>query len=759
MTASFQPRSAFELVVTMESDWHVGTGAGRIGSVDRLAVRDRDGFPCLPAKTLTGIWRDACEQVAWGLDGAPGGDPPVADSEAPSWRRLVAVVFGDEPAVPGTAGRRYPAGPRPKALSVRSARLGPTLRAALDRPGLRDAVTYVRPSVRIDPWSGRAMDRHLRFTEVARAGCALRASDCRLELDLLEGEERAAAWALLVAGMRLVDHVGGGRRRGAGRCRWSVESVGEEDELAIVDWLSQAPPPKAPARRPKGRTGLAPLPAGEGGWLDFPLIVRLLDPVVAAARVLGNVTETLDHLPGRLLLPLIERACAGAGVDVRPAIARGDLRALPAYLEVGEERGRPVPFLARRAKGAGESGRLHLGGDTPGLKQVRKGYVGSWTGGEAIELAEVETALHMHNTVDDATQRPRDAGGVYSYEAIEAGTVLRGIVRVRESLAGRLGPCLRALVGVAEIGRSRKDDFGRVELEVGGPAAVPTARSGDGLWLWCLSDVLLEPRPHEVPLSPAALLVEAAGELLGARLQLHPETPPQVRVRRHDAWQTRWSMPRPSLVAIAAGSVVRLEPVPIDLSRAADGLGLRRAEGFGEIVLDDPLLFEREVDYRPPARRQRADGAQLAPVPAADLRFAELVEREAWRSTLRAMAIARGASDEFRGDSLHWKPGKPGRSQLGALRTMVRLRSPDREARLRRLTEVRNRRDKWTPGALDVLRDLFERPDAVWELLPEEGWPKVDEDRAGELRRELRDEALVLLVDEAARRHAREEEG
>ena len=30
--------------------------------------RDADGLPFVPAKTLRGIWRDACERVAYGLD-------------------------------------------------------------------------------------------------------------------------------------------------------------------------------------------------------------------------------------------------------------------------------------------------------------------------------------------------------------------------------------------------------------------------------------------------------------------------------------------------------------------------------------------------------------------------------------------------------------------------------------------------------------------------------------------------------------------
>ncbi|HET6382576.1 MAG TPA: RAMP superfamily CRISPR-associated protein, partial [Armatimonadota bacterium] len=78
------------LTLSMESDWHVGLGAGRRGDADRLIRRDQDGLPYVPARTLLGIWRDSCEVVARGLDdGAPDGP----------WSAWVNALFGDQPAL------------------------------------------------------------------------------------------------------------------------------------------------------------------------------------------------------------------------------------------------------------------------------------------------------------------------------------------------------------------------------------------------------------------------------------------------------------------------------------------------------------------------------------------------------------------------------------------------------------------------------------------------------------------------------------
>ena len=52
------------LKIEFQSDWHIGSGAGIPGSVDRQVLRDSQGFPYIPGKTLTGILRDAAEFVA-----------------------------------------------------------------------------------------------------------------------------------------------------------------------------------------------------------------------------------------------------------------------------------------------------------------------------------------------------------------------------------------------------------------------------------------------------------------------------------------------------------------------------------------------------------------------------------------------------------------------------------------------------------------------------------------------------------------------
>ena len=47
--------SRYTLQVKFESDWHIGSGAGAHDGIDRGVVRDHDGLPFVPAKSMTGM--------------------------------------------------------------------------------------------------------------------------------------------------------------------------------------------------------------------------------------------------------------------------------------------------------------------------------------------------------------------------------------------------------------------------------------------------------------------------------------------------------------------------------------------------------------------------------------------------------------------------------------------------------------------------------------------------------------------------------
>ena len=87
------------LCLTFYSDWHVGSGAGIPGSVDRQVLRDEEGFPYVPGKTLTGILRDAAEWIADTRDAAEqvAGAQGAAEKKDQRWKKVLIGLFGEQP--------------------------------------------------------------------------------------------------------------------------------------------------------------------------------------------------------------------------------------------------------------------------------------------------------------------------------------------------------------------------------------------------------------------------------------------------------------------------------------------------------------------------------------------------------------------------------------------------------------------------------------------------------------------------------------
>jgi CRISPR-associated protein Csx10 len=801
--------TSFVARLTMLSDWHVGSGAGRPGNIDRLVIRDTDDLPYVPAKTLTGMWRDGCERLAFGLDeGSPNG----------VWGCLVNHVFGEQPSR-APAGADHPKPPAAAVLSVRSAHLPRALSAVLRGSSpraraLQAALTFVQPGVKIDEKSGRADDDHLRFVEMARGGTTLTA-DCRLRI---APEFAVSATALLVAGAALVERLGGKRRRGAGNCRLDVlDGNGQPLALApILDWLRvnaasiECPEqPDRPADVPMALVG-----AASDDWVTVPLVIELLAPVAVGYRTVGNVLESLDFIPGTYLLPHVTRVLEALGVHVRPAIARGDVRVLNATISIDDKPGRRAPFCFETRK---EKEGVHDPGQTRNLlldaedvnvpqhKPVREGYLGR-SDGETTPYVKVKQVLRTHNTVDEEPQRPTEAvGGVFSYWAIdpeqdEGPAVFRTELRLGQSLVPAIDRWWEALAAdEIDLGRSKKDDYGRVrlraEFQAHGPREEPTTPQDPvtELFVWALSDVLssdasLRPRPDAAGLQHE---LEARLGENGNTVKLalvhdanpRPDEPRPVdgkgnpkafvRVRRVESWNVSWSLPRPTLVALEAGTCARYQVVEGRIDQAqldaieAAGIGERTAEGFGQVSFNDPLICSEPV-LRKKDRGQAESGgeAQLRPNQEG-YAAARVLEEQVWRETIRRAALTFAARENEASSYFHWTDRKPPMTQLGALRDAVRsLQDPESAAAitngwLKRIRETSNRREKWPEAALDAIETLLTDPHRVWDLIQGADrveWPTLTHKAESELRRQLWALAVRSLIDACVRAHKRRQD-
>ncbi|MBI5758595.1 MAG: hypothetical protein HZA46_08765, partial [Planctomycetales bacterium] len=625
---------------------------------------------------------------------------------------------------------------------------------------------------------GRAMDEHLRFEEMARTRAVLTGT-CSVSLP--DGaSDRMAATALLIASTNLVERIGGKRRRGGGRCKLDIIEITNVEMNAALDWLesnSQAPGVPRPSDSSLA-AWIEASPTDTSEWISIPLLLELASPLAVSSRTVGNVAESLDFVPGTYLLPHVTAAFAGLGMDVRPAIARGDLRVLPATIDVGGQAGWPVPLALFLRKEQGsfadrESLRNRLvepeQTNEPQFKQCRGGYVGTAEPDTLPSYVTVPLIVRTHNTVEEESQRPTtEVGGVYSYEAI-ATKRLRTELRLRKSLYEQLTSkpdWRRAIEGSCRFGRSKKDDYGAVVLSVADPHSVPGARpcQDNRLAVWLLSDVLLRDKRLR-----AAPTIESLGNELGRRLGVKlTSVIPLVRVRRTESWHVGWGLPRASLVTLNAGSCVLFavdsEPALDKLNKIeAEGIGERTSEGYGQVRFNNPLLLIAPNTLKPARNVATSTTPPAVPLLEAEetYEYACRIEEEAWREEIRRAALT--AAQVRQRELLGWDAQReqPPMSQIGGLRGVLQLlQSWDNRAMvigwLEHLRDTKRREEKWPGNSLQRLVRLLREPQAVWEVLEPAKWPTLTEHAGERLRTKLWAVAVRSLIDACIRAHKRE---
>ena len=763
MNTALTPRSQFEATLKLTSDWHVGLGAGRPGEIDRLIQRDTAGLPFIPAKTLTGMWRDACETVALGLD----------NGETGVWSAWVIYLFGEQPAIATpTQVRAQQHPPRAAALSIRDASFSDGFKQAIvgNQP-LLAAMTFIKPGIGIDGKTGCAKENFLRFEEMARAGATLQAS-CELSLADLSEEQQKAAYCLLAVSTRLMTRLGGKRRRGAGSCELTIE----DHIKPWLDWLKENPNPSPPPSvvdseevnpQWKKDQNSDQLSEQSQAWQTVPLQITTHSPLVIACRTLGNVVETLDYIPGsHLQRPIMQRLrpqLKGSDIDLGQAIAHKELLVTNATLEIQNQRGLPIPLALSGTKlggGLKEGGTVYnlLAETAPQQIQLKKEQAGYLIPGELEHLPPFSTvgkAVLTHNTVDDAVQRPtQSVGGVYSYQAIVPKTTFRAELRLPDYLVTQLAKVQadwwKTLTGEARLGQSKKDSYGQVTLTAAAPETASSATEIAGtenqrLTVWLLSDLLLRDERLR-PSTSVEVFAKVLGDRLGCKLTYQQpwkaestESPSKIslvaRSHRLESWQVRWGLPRPSLAGFAAGSCFvftleageQLDPAKLT-ALAIQGVGNRCAEGFGQVSFNSPLLTQ------PTSKRSAAEISSDAssvsppvllspPVGSAtpEIDYARCIEKAAWREVIQKAAEALFVESAGREQHLGFSSAKPDMSQLGSLRSVLaRLKNPRQQTFTAWLNRVSEKRaDKWPPGSLAKLKPLFDEDNKVWQLLDE----------------------------------------
>ena len=567
--------STWNLIVTMHSDWHVGSGSGG-GSVDRRTVRDHEGLPYIPAKSLTGVLRDTCEEVC-------------------------AALFPDEPDVADAwVERLFGSTRQPATVSVRPARMTTPSRTWLEglasetKTSVLDGLCTIRAGVQIDRATGRAADDHLSFTEVARPMTL----ESTAEID----DDSDETLALFAAACSLTEYVGGKRRRGLGRC--SIALVSADGRPPAVDVAAALPTAAPPRLQRDDLVEVAHTTESSAERVGLWLTLTSVTPLLFPRSRNGNTTVSHDHVPGAALMPVVHGLLAGAGIDASSAFRTGLVRVSAAHPMVGDELCRPVPlaFSAEKDPTAPESPRIFNStvvdiDDLPVTKQMRSGWITERDG--ALSVHRVAMTTQMHNSVDDTLQRPsEDTGGLYSYVAVAPGQSFRALIQMTPQILAALTS--RGLPEVASVGASRKDDYGQCRL-TWTPVDSAAPRNGDvtELSLWCTTPLIVDSVLDQSQVAAIERTVARSLGVQSSQCRLDVERS-RFRPTRLDSWHSRWGVPRPSIIGLAAGSVLRVVvDTPVSgatlSSLETNGVGRRTTEGFGSVIVNDPLLDRSEL--------------------------------------------------------------------------------------------------------------------------------------------------------------------
>lgn len=208
-----------EYDLTVETEYHIGTGLEHPGVVDRTLITRFDGTLVIPAEHFRGLVRDACTQILYFLG---------KEEECCEASLTKAPLQSQKGRVPTTCGLNFRSKDNPCVLC----RLFGTtfipkryhfFDNIMKKPVPEKEMKRVSMHNRVDPATGRVPeDTFFSFevgTPVTFTG--------RIERYGSENEDEIG---LLLAGLRLVERVGARSGRGWGRCRVKITNPKDVDE-------------------------------------------------------------------------------------------------------------------------------------------------------------------------------------------------------------------------------------------------------------------------------------------------------------------------------------------------------------------------------------------------------------------------------------------------------------------------------------------------------------------------------------------------
>jgi CRISPR-associated protein Csx10 len=452
-----------------------------------------------------------------------------------------------------------------------------------------EAVTTVRRQTAIDYETGAAEKHSLRSARLLRSGLTF--------VNKVTTSEPLGPreCGLLAAAVSALRRAGLSRNRGWGEVRTRLFRQGQDVTTRWMQALKD--PSRGGSAEPEAQSEVCAIQASK--HLSFS--ATLSSPVVLAkAGHDPSTVETFGYLPGSAILGSAAAGWLRSHPEVDDPATHPEFRKLfldatvrwtAGYPTSYNRRSLPCPVSFVSPKGTGEMIYDLVSAQTcqPDWKPASGFIAFPEEDGESGELDRVKSKTHLRLHHQRDRELGRSDGDLFSYESLAANQVFRFQVQLDEP---DLAPVVARLLteGKLQLGRSRSAGYGG-GADVKAVKEVPhQCQDSNELIVTLLSDYI-GIDPYGCP-RPQAILGE-----LQERLGVGPPLRSFLKGRRSGGYVGAWRMPRPSHVALEAGSVlVFARPSHLTDERLQQamqaGLGSRRAEGFGQFVVN--LHGERE---------------------------------------------------------------------------------------------------------------------------------------------------------------------
>lgn len=416
--------------------------------------------------------------------------------------------------------------------------------------------------------------------------------------------------------------------------------------------------------------------------------ITLLEPtLVASFGGAPDSVESFDYLPGSVLRGVFigaymrqhkPRALDAADPTVRRLFFDGSTRFLNGYpLDRLDQRMLPTPHSWRNIKGD-EKAVFDLAVDDGLTKKDDLKAVGSpfcsVSGGD-VKLHRPEKLLTIHTRRTRRFGRAMSKakvkleaddikGEIYRYEALQADQCFEAVILCdQDEDADALS---QFVSGAVLLGKSRSGGYGRASIELIEVEDTSWTEAGhytnrERLIVTLLSDTLI--RNDAGQYTTDGRVIEC---LLAQKLDIALSLKDAfVKTQIIGGFNRKWGLPLPQTQALQAGSVLvfNTDETP-DEDRLTQllwqGIGERRAEGFGRVAVNWQMTDELTVDRTLPDKSAKSimitsdEGRE-----AAQRMLERLVDKQVETALMQ------------RANELGGKIGKPSKSQLNGLRTVI----------------------------------------------------------------------------------------